>query len=45
MFLQNMWLVILSLVVIWYLIVTIIVAKKGFTSLQEMLRDLEDPKS
>lgn len=45
MFLQNMWLVILSLIVIWYLVVTIIVAKKGFTSLKEMLREMEDPKS
>jgi hypothetical protein len=45
MFLQNIWLVILSIVVIWYLIVTMIVAKKGFTSLMEMLRELEDPKS
>ena len=45
MFLQNMWLVILSLIVLWYLVVTIIVAKRGFTSLMEMLREMEDPKS
>ncbi len=45
MFLQNMWLVILSIIVIWYLVVTIIVAKRGFTSLKEMLREMEDPKS
>ena len=45
MFLQNMWLVILSIIVIWYLVVTIIVAKRGFTSLKDMLREMEDPKS
>lgn len=45
MFLQNMWLLILSIVVIWYLVVTIIVAKRGFTSLMEMLREMEDPNN
>lgn len=45
MFLQNMWLVILSLVVLWYLVVTLIVAWRGFSSLREMMGDLRNKES
>lgn len=40
MILEYFWLVVLVAVVLWYLIVTILVAGKGFTSLKIMLDEL-----
>jgi len=41
-FATTFWFVILIIVLIWYFFVTIIVAKRGFTSLRTMLGDLDD---
>jgi hypothetical protein len=40
MILEYFWLVVLIGVVLWYVIVTILVAQKGFTSLKTMLAEL-----
>jgi hypothetical protein len=40
MILEYFWLVVLVAVVLWYFIVTILVARKGFTSIKVMLNEL-----
>ena len=45
MILEYFWLVVLVGVVLWYLIVTILVARKGFTSLKIMLAELRPKRS
>ena len=45
MILEYFWLIVLSLVVLWYLIVTILVARKGFTSIKIMLSEFTQKDS
>lgn len=39
MFLQYFWLVVLLVVILWYLVVTFLVALRGFGSLRKMLSE------
>lgn len=39
---HKFWLISLLLVLVWYIVVTILVAKRGFGSLKTMLKELSD---